>query len=119
LGINRPNSWAIKIRNNVMTDTLPPPTAAAAPARPVSALAITAFLLSVTPFFLPYDRYASTAFAALAVTLSIAFGITALRRMKKHVQIGQPLAIAGLVISGTSVAYIAFTIVLGLLTRTW
>jgi hypothetical protein len=107
------------MRNNVNTNTLPVPTAAAAPARPVSALGITAFLFSVTPFFLPYDRHASTAFAALVVTLSIAFGITALRRIKKHAQTGQPLAIAGLVISGTTVAYIAFTIVLGILTRTW
>lgn len=102
-----------------MTNPLPLPAAVAAPARPVSALAITAFLLSVTPFFLPYDRHASDAFAALAVTLSIAFGVTALRRMKKHTQTGQPLAIAGLVICGTSVAYIAFTIALGTLTRTW
>ena len=102
-----------------MTNTLHPPYAAVAPARPSSALAITALVLSVTPFFLPYDRNASIAFAALAVTLSIAFGITALRRIKKHAQIGQPLAIAGLVISGTLVAYIAFTGVLGILTRTW
>jgi hypothetical protein len=119
LGINRSNSWAIKIGNNMMTNTLPLPTAAAAPARPVSALAITAFLLSVTPFFLPYDRHASTAFAALALTLSIAFGIAALRRIKKHAQIDQLLAVAGLVISGTWVAYVAFTLVLGVLTRTW
>lgn len=102
-----------------MTNTLHLPTAAATPPRPVSALAITAILLSVTPFFLSYDRHASSAFAALAVTLSIAFGITALRRIKKRAQTGQPLAIAGLVISGTTVAHMVFTIVLSILTRTW
>ncbi len=96
-----------------------PSSNVAAPARPVSAPAITVFLLSVTPFFLTYDRHASFAFAALTVMLSIALGITALRRVGERGQNGEPLAVAGLVISGIMVAHQAFTIALGIFTRTW
>lgn len=101
-----------------MTDThyrLAPVTA---PARPFSALAVMAFLLSLTPFFVPYDKnmpVISHSFAALAVVLSVPFGVVALRRINKHGHDGQALAIAGLVISGAIFAWFALqTIVYGI-----
>lgn len=91
-----------------MTITEPTPTPVAAKARTYSGLAVTAFILSLTPRFALHgatDADITRIFDLLAVLLSVVLGIVALRRINKDGQQGRVLAIAGLTISGVDRAH--------------
>jgi Domain of unknown function (DUF4190) len=94
-----------------MTVTPYQPDPAATPARVTSALAVAALILSVVPLVVPLNGFVpNIGFEAIAVVLSVVFGIIALRRIKAREQNGRALAMAGLVISWTWIAYAAMEI---------
>lgn len=96
-----------------MTDTPYQPAPAAPPARVTSALAVAALILSVVPLVVPHPLFLlNMGFQAIAVVFSVVFGIIALRRIKARGQNGRALAIAGLVISWTWIAYVAMYVTL-------
>ncbi|HTQ18499.1 hypothetical protein [Mycobacterium sp.] len=101
-----------------MTDLHRLPTAVAAPARPYSAPAVLAFVLSLTPFFRLSDATnpaLGSIFALVAVLLSVLLGVVALHGINKRGLNGQLFAIAGLGISGIMSAWYALEILRPLL----